>query len=93
MMETERLILRRWTDADADSLFEYAKKKVLYDIDPDKAIGLDMSMHAFYVDSNGNTVDTPHPYLRSQDRLAKEQRKLSHMKKGSSNYRKQKQKI
>lgn len=24
-METERLILRRWTDADADSLFEYAK--------------------------------------------------------------------
>ena len=25
MMETERLILRRWTDADADSLFEYAK--------------------------------------------------------------------
>ena len=25
MMETERLILRRWTDADADSLFEYAR--------------------------------------------------------------------
>ena len=50
-------------------------------------------MHAFYVDSNGNTVDTPHPYLRSQDRLAKEQRKLSHMKKGSSNYRKQRKKI
>ena len=66
---------------------------MVYDIDPDKAIGLDMSMHAFYVGSNGNTVDTPHPYLRSQDRLAKEQRKLSHLKKGSSNYRKQNQKI
>ena len=25
MLETERLILRKWTEADADSLFEYAK--------------------------------------------------------------------
>ena len=25
MLETERLILRKWTDEDADSLFEYAK--------------------------------------------------------------------
>ena len=25
MLKTERLILRKWTDADADSLYEYAK--------------------------------------------------------------------
>lgn len=25
MLETERLVLRKWTDADAESLFEYAK--------------------------------------------------------------------
>lgn len=25
MLETERLILRKWTEADAESLFEYAK--------------------------------------------------------------------
>ena len=25
VLKTERLLLRRWTDADADSLFEYAK--------------------------------------------------------------------
>lgn len=25
MLETERLILRKWTKEDADSLFEYAK--------------------------------------------------------------------
>lgn len=24
MLQTERLILRRWTEADADSLYEYA---------------------------------------------------------------------
>ena len=74
-------------------LFEYAKVKVIHDIDPDNAIGLDMSMHSFYVDSDGNEVDSPHAYLHVQDRLAIEQRKLSHMKKGSSNYNKQKLKI
>ena len=52
-----------------------------------------MSMHSFYIDSDGNEVDSPHAYLHAQDRLAKEQRKLSHMKKGSSNYQKQKLKI
>lgn len=52
-----------------------------------------MSMHSFYVDSDGNEVDSPHAYLHAQDRLAREQRKLSHMKKGSSNYQKQKLKI
>ena len=25
MLETERLILRKWTEEDAESLFEYAK--------------------------------------------------------------------
>lgn len=25
MLQTERLILRRWTEADAESLYEYAK--------------------------------------------------------------------
>ena len=25
MLETERLVLRKWTETDAESLFEYAK--------------------------------------------------------------------
>ena len=74
-------------------LFEYTRVKAVHDIDPDNAIGLDMSMYSFYVDSDGNEVDSPHAYLHAQDRLAREQRKLSHMKKGSSNYQKQKLKI
>ena len=52
-----------------------------------------MSMRSFYVDSDGNEVDSPHAYLHVQNRLAREQRKLSHMKKGSSNYQKQKLKV
>ena len=27
MLETERLILRKWTEEDAESLFEYAKNR------------------------------------------------------------------
>ncbi len=29
MIETGRLILRKWTEADADSLFEYAKDRFI----------------------------------------------------------------
>ena len=74
-------------------LFEYPEKKRSYDIDPDKAIGLDMSMSEFYIDSTGDRKDTPHAYKKLQDRIAVEQRHLSHMKKGSSNYQKQRLKI
>ena len=74
-------------------LFEYDLVKPDYKINPDRAIGLDMSMHHFYVDSNGETVDYGKPYHNIQDRLAREQRKLSHMKIGSSNYGKQRRKI
>ena len=52
-----------------------------------------MSMHEFYVDSNGKHVDYGKPYHAMQNRIAREQRKLSHMKMGSSNYQKQRVKI
>lgn len=74
-------------------LFEYPEKKRHYDIDPDNAICLDMSMSEFYIDSNGDMKDTPHAYKKLQNRIAVEQRRLSHMKKGSSNYQKQRPKI
>lgn len=74
-------------------LFEYPEKKRHYDIDPDNAIGLDMSMSEFYIDSNGDRKDTPHAYKKLQNRIAVEQRRLSHMKKCSSNYQKQRLRI
>lgn len=58
-----------------------------------KAIGLDMSMEHFYVDSNGNFADYPKFYRRMEATLAKEQAKLSRMVKGSNNYNKQKHHI
>ena len=71
-------------------LAEY--EQIISDIElsKDKAIGLDYASHSFYVDSQGKEADYPKFYRQSQDKLAKEQRKLSLMKYGSKNYWKQK---
>ena len=50
-------------------------------------LGLDYSQEHFYVDSEGRKANYPHYYLISEDKLAREQRKLSHMVKDSSNYK------
>lgn len=59
----------------------------------EKSLGLDYSSHDFYVDSNGDVANYPRFYRKAETKLAKEQRKLSHMKYGSNNYNQQLQKI
>lgn len=59
-------------------------------LDKNKAIGLDYSSYDFYVDSNSNKANYPRYFRLYQDKLAKEQRKLSKMKLHSNNYEKQK---
>lgn len=59
-------------------------------LDKDKSLGLDYSSPSFYVDSQGNEANYPKFYRNAEYRLAKEQRKLSKMKFGSNNYKKQK---
>ena len=59
----------------------------------DNAIGLDLGIKDLIVDSNGNKYKN-HKYLtKSQTKLAREQRKLSHMVKGSNNRNKQRIKV
>lgn len=53
-------------------------------------IGIDVGVDSFLVDSNGNKVDNPNFYSKSQAKLAEEQRKLSKKVKCSGNYNKQK---
>ena len=56
-------------------------------------IGLDLGLKELIVDSNGKKYKN-HKYLtKSRNKLAKEQRKLSHMEKGSSNRNKQRIKV
>lgn len=58
-----------------------------------KSIGLDYSSPHLYIDSNGDMPSYPRCFRKSEKRLAREQRKLSFMKKGSNNWLKQKRKI
>lgn len=54
-----------------------------------QTIGLDYSSPQFYVDSNGKSPEVPHAYRKMEARLKREQRRLSLMAKGSSNWKKQ----
>ncbi len=48
--------------------------------------GLDYSQPDFYVDSEGRKANYPHYYRKSEEKLAKLQKKLSRMQKGSHHY-------
>ena len=56
-------------------------------------IGFDLGLKDFLIDSDGIVIDNPKYFRKSQEKLAKEQRKLSHCVKGSNNYNKQKLKV
>ena len=66
----------------------YEFEKDIQTVVPTKetSLGLDYSSHDFYVDSNGKVANYPQFYRQSEEKLAKEQRKLSRMKVGSHNY-------
>ena len=59
----------------------------------DYSIGFDLGLKDFLIDSDGIVINNPRYFRISQDKLAKEQRKLSHCIKGSNNYIKQKLKV
>ena len=56
-------------------------------------IGFDLGIKDFLIDSEGIVIDNPKYFKKLQEKLAKEQRKLSNCIKGSNNYKKQKLKV
>ena len=56
-------------------------------------LGLDYAMNGLYVASDNTCGDYPSFYRQLEKKLAREQRKLSKMTKGSNNYKKQKYKL
>ena len=58
-----------------------------------KFLGLDYSQPDLYVDSEGRKANYPHYYRKSEEKLAKLQRKLSLMEQGSKNYEKKRKEI
>lgn len=75
----------------ASILYEYENQ--VRQIKPQTFVGLDFSMHELYVDSNGFEPNYPRYYRQAEGKLAKEQRKLSHMQKGSNNRNRQRIKV
>ena len=77
----------------ASVLFQYESPVIKHVIDVNNAIALDYKSNGLYIDNNGN-VGSNHKYFReSQEKLAKEQRKLSRKQNGSNNYNKQLRKV
>lgn len=78
----------------ASILYEYEAE--IKTIKTKKTLGLDFSMKELFVSSDP-ALQTDQTYLncyrKSQGKLALEQRRLSHMERGSSNYYKQKRKV
>jgi putative transposase len=75
----------------ASILCEYESQ--VQTVEPTTFLGLDFSMKELYVASGGNSANYPRYYRLSQQRLAKEQRKLSKCVKGSNNRNKQRLKV
>lgn len=69
-------------------LFEYDSAASAISNPVEKCVGLDYKSDGLYVSSDGVICGSPKYYRRSQERLAKAQRRLRHKDKNSSNYRK-----
>ena len=61
--------------------------------EPANIVGLDYASHGLYVSSDGERADYPGFYRNAEDKLVKEQRKLSLMVKGSANWCKQRRRV
>ncbi len=59
----------------------------------EEAVGLDVGLTSFVVDSEGNEIENPRCAKQSADRLSKLQRKLASAMRGSNNYKSLKDKI
>ena len=72
-------------------LFEYENQVKEREID--RVLGLDFSMPDLYVTSEGEHCGYPKYFRQAEQKLARAQRRLSKMQKGSANYLKQKVKV
>lgn len=73
-------------------LFEFETQEP-EQVEPESFVGLDYSSHDLYVTSDGERPGYPRYFRHVERKLAREQRKLSRMQKGSANWRKQKLRV
>ena len=69
----------------ASLLYKVEKKPINYIPNPEKCIGIDFGLKTFITTSNGEKIDSPKAYKKSQKRLARLQRAHSRKKTNSKN--------
>ena len=77
----------------ASLLFCCENQAVMEQTGLSKLLGIDYAMAGMAAFSDGSRADYPMYYKRAQEKLAREQRKLSHCVRGSQNYYRQKRKV
>lgn len=65
--------------------FQYEKDYPVFELNPEKSVGLDYSATNLYVDNRGNSPMNPKFYKQNEEKLANAERKLSTCQKGSNN--------
>ena len=74
-------------------LVEFFQQVLPISLKSENVVGLDFDMKNLYTDSQCIRADYPRFYRKALEKLAREQRKLSHCVKGSNNRHKQKLKV
>lgn len=77
----------------ANLLYEFYVEESCVKLNIYNSVGLDYKSNGLFVDNQANEPDYSKFYRMYEQKLAFEQRKLSHMKRGSNNYYKQKLKV
>lgn len=73
-------------------LFEFETQEPVQ-VEPESFVGLDYSSHDLYVTSDGERPGYPRFFRQTEAKLAREQRCLARMKRGSANWQRQKIKV
>lgn len=77
----------------ASLLYEFFIEEPQVKLDINNSVGLDYQSNGLFIDNQGKQPHYPRYFRLTESKLAKEQRKLSHMKYDSNNYHKQRLKI
>jgi putative transposase len=68
--------------------FSVQAERVIEHVPTGKAVGIDVGLKAYYTDSEGNTVENPRHYRKTEQKLKRLHRSVSRKQKKSSNRKK-----
>lgn len=94
--EVKGVILKRDSSGEWYAIFQTEQEEVETDTTESEnveAVGIDLGIQKFIVDSDGNRIEHPKNVEKAEERLKKEQRNLSRKEKGSNNYEKQRKRV